>query len=125
MIKQDRKIKVRAWDPENKKWLDPESGGIYCEEFIHAGYSDERGDWVECPVVEYTGLNDKNGQEIYEGDVVRWKEWAYPITVDDSHGYRFLYGKDLLCKGDATYGEVIGNIYENPELLEKRKQAVG
>jgi hypothetical protein len=42
---------------------------------------------------------------------------AHPVTIDYYHGLRFMIGKNYLVRADALYGEVIGNIYENPELL--------
>lgn len=69
-------------------------------------------------VHQFTGLKDKNGKEIYEGDFLSSNGFDLPITVSDYHGYRFVIGEQLLTRADAKHGEVIGNIYENPELLK-------
>jgi hypothetical protein len=69
-------------------------------------------------LMQFTGLLDKNGKEIFEGDIFKNGSLVRAITVDEQHGYRFHFGLDRLTRGDADYGEVIGNIYENPELLK-------
>lgn len=78
---------------------------------------------------QFTGLHDKNGKEIYEGDIVKFpKQWWHSdrheadkmfveeITWGDDYGswWRFSGGDWSVEKEDV---EVIGNIYENPELL--------
>jgi uncharacterized phage protein (TIGR01671 family) len=69
---------------------------------------------------QYTGINDKNKKEIYEGDILLLesfiddKTFTVPVTFED--GMFVAKGSGLLCH----YGDkfIIGNIYENPELIK-------
>lgn len=75
-------------------------------------------------LMQYTGLKDKNGKEIYEGDIVRTKrESKIKGYVTMYQGcwcicHYYTYYKLFYSFADAEPIEVIGNIYENPELLE-------
>ena len=80
----------------------------------------------DCIVMQFTGLHDKNGKEIYEGDVVKYIDehigeiqyWIGQICV----GYRYKSNNVTfpLKIGNAISMEVIGNIHENPELLNQK-----
>lgn len=70
-------------------------------------------------LLQYTGLHDKNGKEIYEGDIVRSTDWNPEVykVIFDRGAFCFTAGE--LMPIDCKYLEkfdVIGNIYENPEL---------
>lgn len=116
-----RDIKFRAWSPDKKQMTYLES------EYVSEGlYYHEKGTHI---LMQYTGLKDKNGKEIYEGDVVchvideivetiggypRYEKEGEIITVTIPGFYQMQDDIDL------SETEVIGNIYENPELLTER-----
>ena len=81
--------------------------------------------------MQYTGLTDKNGKEIYEGDIIRWKDIMKfhseePVSTDmvewSDDEACYITGMRYL-KFTARHGEIIGNKFENPELLEGCKHA--
>ena len=74
---------------------------------------------------QYTGVNDKNGKEIYEGDVVKFGNTLYEVIFDvhmfnlkDFYCSCLDYPTDAFSEGGWCF-EVVGNIYENPELLKE------
>lgn len=119
-----REIKFRAWDTKEKTmikdiWIVPECNwGVYSDNDALL-ISNEN-----VVLMQYTGLKDKNGVEIYEGDILKMHEYIdCVIWRDDLCGFSFKGDKgrmnlvDWLEHGQYSDPEVIGNIYENPELL--------
>jgi len=118
-----RAIKFRAWDGERMRdW----GYGKY-KQFTHfAGPPSESGA-MDYPQMQYTGLKDKNGKEIYEGDILGGV-FALPSKVIlGEYGWEtkfWIEGAWNVATMDRDYfdnyePEIIGNIWENPGLLEK------
>lgn len=138
-----REIKFRAWNKENNKMVQFDFKNIYGYEGeicgiilpdgqtalnFNSGYGDD-GFNESLAIMQYTGLKDKHGVEIYEGDVLR-KERYWDIYIEsdaDNARFGFLNTEWVVSQGKIkpidkymmNEYEVIGNIYENPELLIK------
>lgn len=141
-----RRIDFRAWDKVGNRMYNPHINNTYMGLKVEP-YSD---------LMQYTGLKDKNGKEIFEGDIVeltpgttdkkcRWQgvisridtfnpscpnlyfmgtrinfkgDFKYGIEeVDEGNWYGYSSRDDLSFRRDGEF-EVIGNIYENPDLLK-------
>ena len=103
----NREIKFRFYRPSTNKMIYPTTGNF--NDLI------ESEDWK---VMQFTGLKDKNGKEIYEGDIVTDGVGKYKIVYDLK-----LAGYQPYCifrDDPENYCEVIGSIHENPELLENK-----
>jgi len=115
-----REIKFRFYDPFNKvmQYCSMEYKDYLSKFFIE--YCNALEGENNPVLMQYTGLLDKNGKEIYEGDIF---EFDYPMEVLWDMGswvVKTKKGSSLLF-GYTTEGEIIGNIYENPELLDNPK----
>jgi len=118
-----REIKFRAWDLKNNEM---KSGNMGLFMFVGTGslgwnFADnwDIGVTSDFILMQYTGLKDKNGKECYEEDIILIDGDKHRIWFDD---LEFLYGgvnkewDDYA--GNMPYSfEIIGNIYENPDLL--------
>ena len=136
-----REIKFRAWIKEDKKMINPRALYFFDKQ-LTCDYQEEVFRYInkpfsleDCVLMQYTGIKDKKGREIYEGDIVKkgnltgiaefntedmgscgccWPEFygvGFVIRVEGSKEYFFGAMEIDEC-------EVVGNIYENPELIE-------
>ena len=123
-----REIKFRGKRTDNGEWIVGDYTRYPDEKsIIMVDILEEEDYWVSSETVgQYTGLKDKNGKEIYEGDVVKW--FGYEVKSGRQvRPERTMcindYVKDtyrIFCITDNTGQtvEIIGNIHENHELLE-------
>jgi hypothetical protein len=116
-----REIKFRGWTGKemifrglnNRNWYTESYGG----KIVKGAHPD---DAHLLNIMQYTGLKDKNGSEIYEGDILGFeryidfkKEYVHPFEVtwdNENAGWNQFSPKHIVA--------IIGNIYENPELLK-------
>lgn len=129
-----REFKFRIWDKDKKKFLTNTDykdfvinmqGQVY---IINGFFDDAKVDEYSGIVVQlYTGLKDCKGREIYEGDIIEFALSLFESvkgSVEFDYGAFYLktdnkkYGNVLLANMNFDLVEVIGNIYENKELLK-------
>ena len=129
-----KETKLRAWDVENKVMLSPEElwikhiywipDGRGFVETVNTGEifsPDLTNEWMNHFIpLEYTGLKDKNGKEIYEGDIVsRYGEGQHEVYWHENTACWRTTGHTGMNRGGAAMSlEVIGNIYSDPELVK-------
>jgi uncharacterized phage protein (TIGR01671 family) len=144
-----RQIKFRAWDKKYKEMINdihiaPEYDWLVLSDNDALAERDNRGrgDDDGYELMQFTGLQDKNGKEIYEGDIIKFYLFLAPMgdakeelrgkIIFKEGSYYTEFFNEWKGDGDGTMddrlsshlldgdgSEVIGNIYENPELLDK------
>lgn len=126
-----REIKFRAWDKELEEWTNysiADDLPRFYDKHTGCWKTDKEGErFILC---QYTRLKDKYGKDIYEGDIIKSVSFAKPIGIveysDENQAFIFNdldkkyrgYSTALMNQFDDGF-EILGNIYENPELLEE------
>lgn len=111
-----RSLKFRAW------WR----GKMICFSLANLAIAGEGSYYYldgQAPIMQFTGLTDRNKQEIYEGDIVRSDRGLFEVFWRDGFaGFYLRKGEwiDLISMtGNVTWCEIVGNIYEHPHLLQE------
>lgn len=105
-----KEIKFRAWDKEKKgmfNWYFTEKGLFPSDFFNNSDYE----------VMQFTGLHDKNGKEIYEGDIIETRVSGKSGSAIKAVIWNTKYCGFNIKDDEELEREIIGNIYETPELL--------
>lgn len=128
-----REFKFRAWSKDDNLmvYADEDNSAAYwdgvCASDVEIVNGRLGNRFSSYTWMQYTGCKDKNKEEIYEGDIVKCNGFISEIKWNKSTGYKVvdrLTCRTMKTKGYSALGsrahvcEVIGNIHENPELLD-------
>lgn len=133
-----REIKFRAWDDKGKEWLMGYGVGslggfhidgelVYLDQWTKV-LDDAFHEKIDLKIMQFTGIDDFHGKEIYEGDIVKTGDEMGEVQYDPQQGAYIIllhpHNKkvksgcyNLASTHPSPLKEIIGNIYQNPELL--------
>jgi len=122
-----REIKFRAWDGKKMKYeVFPTGDNSICywigNPDVELNFHDSGS--FKWKIMQFTGLHDKNGKEIWEGDILKWEYWPYEDHVIENIVVEYKNGRFSVPYSECDTIdsiEVIGNIYDNPELIREVK----
>jgi len=122
-----REIKFRAWDAELDFMVNPSAYFVEFDGSVWFNNTDDTGDELydqssKLVLMQYTGLKDKNGVEIYESDIVKHKNGWTGVVAWNQEDCSFI-SENVKDRIDTAWlspdiQTVIGNIHQNPELLK-------
>lgn len=126
-----REIKFRAWDKALKSWTNYSIDDdllMFYDKHAECWETDQEGE--RLILCQYTGLKDNEDREIYEGDIVKaisFARWIGVVKYSDENQAFIFDDLDKKYRGKSTVFmnqfddgfEILGNIYENPELLKE------
>lgn len=133
-----REILFRGKRIDNGEWVYgsllqvEHEDGSFTTAIFHKKDADGDAEVSPSTIGQYTGLKDKNGKRIWEGDVIKWD---YTCNKGKSHQVRYDVGSacfvasiehngniiDTVFYNDGQHAEVISNVHDNPELMEAEK----
>jgi len=135
-----REIKFRVWNKSTNKWVHGpnEEVNLFGECILLGGFMRGVGilELNDCEILQYTGLKDVNGKEVYEGDIIKiyvsddpedlqwelgsvtYKECCFWL---DNKSPQMLYD---FIEDDRLMIEIVGNIFENPDLIKDDRKVI-
>ena len=125
-----REILFKAKRKDNGKWVEGYLYGIWEQRYICCGMTNDVPNMTEVipeTVSQYTGLTDKNGNKIWENDIVTIprEDELFVIRWDIEQAAFVIESDMLLCDFDNYYGkdlEVIGNVFDNADFLKESEE---